>query len=510
MAEMEFDPDTGLALREPPPPWPFGLSSVAQILEIGIASQPDQAALVDGERSWTYRQLDTVVNAAAHSLAVRDVGVGDRIVWCLPNSAELIIGFLATCRLGAIWAGVNPSSPATEQNRVLADLDPTLCIGTATAGAVSIVDLALEWADSRPQSSLPVDPHAPGAIAYTSGSTGEPKGVVHSQHNLLSQAAASIATDQRLDDERHGSPLSLSILNIMVLGPITAFARAASYHVLTSTRSRDFAHDVDKEQVTHTLVVPTMVHDLVERDDVSSEQLATLRTVLIGGSNAPPALRRRFHARFGVRAVASYGLSEAPGGVVREPTGVPVRSEGVGFAQIHVDVTIDSEAGGEICVSPAAEGVLAGCWTAMLGYWRRPDLTAEALDGNVLHTGDVGTIDDDGWVTVTGRLSQVIIRGGANVMPAEVEAALITHEGVAEAVVFGLEDDRLGERVVACVAVTRATGDADLLRHCSELLAAHKVPDLVLFVDALQRNAMGKVDLTGLRELARHRVDGVR
>jgi len=508
MAGMEIDTDTGLVVRDPPNPWPFGLSSVADILDIGIGSRPNEAALVDGARSWTYTQLDTVVGAAARSLGSRGLGVGDRIVWSLPNSAELVIGFLATCRLGAIWAGVNPGSSPAEQAAVIANLEPALSVGTSTSEAASIDDIVTEWGDGERRDGdwpnpVSIDPHAPAAVAYTSGTTGEPKGAVHSQHNLLSQAAASIVSDPRLAGEKHGSPLSLTILNIMVLGPITAFARAASYHVLSSTRSGDFAGDVEKAQVTHTLVVPTMIHDLVERVDVAPEQLQTLRTVLIGGSNAPAGLRRRFVERFGVRAATSYGLSEAPGGVVREPTDQPVRTDGVGIAQPHVDISIDHESGDEICVSPTKQGPLAGSWSPMLGYWRRPAATAHALRDGFLRSGDVGTMAEHGWLTVTGRLSQVIIRGGANVMPAEVERALSTHADVLDAAVFGLEDERLGERVVAAVVMSGSADVAALRRHCSDNLAAYKIPDAIVIVDALPRNAMGKVDLPHLRELAR-------
>jgi acyl-CoA synthetase (AMP-forming)/AMP-acid ligase II len=138
----------------------------------------------------------------------------------------------------------------------------------------------------------------------------------------------------------------------------------------------------------------------------------------------------------------------------------------------------------------------------MLGYWRRPEMTAAVLDGNMLRTGDIGSIDQDGWVSVTGRLSHVIIRGGANVMPVEVESVLTFHDAVDSAAVFGIDDDRLGELVVAYVVTSRSVDTAELVRHCEASLAKYKVPDTILFIEALPRNAMGKVDLRTLRELA--------
>ena len=496
---MEIDQSTGLVVRRPPRPWPGGLSSVADLLNIGAAS-PEHPALVDGGRSWTYSELDLAVARACGALVERSLGAGDRIVWCSPNRAEIIIGFLATCRIGAVWAGLNAASTPSEQTAVIADVEPVVCVGTATRGSIEVEALLNEWDQAEPAKAGLVDPHAPGAIAYTSGTTGTPKGVVHSQHNLLTQAAVSIATDPVKPFERHGSPLALTILNIMALGPIAAFARGATYYVMTSTRSADFASAIEDANLTHTLVVPTMVHDLVTRDDVGASQLASLRTVLIGGSNAPVAERRRFHDRFGVRAVTSYGLSEAPGGVVREPVDAELRAGGVGLSQLHVSITTDG-GNGEICVSPASIGQLAGCWSPMLGYWRQPDATAAALSGDTLRTGDVGTIDEHGWVTITGRLSEVIVRGGANVMPAEVEAVLNSHNQVVDAAVFGLADERLGERVVACVVTSGPVDESMLITHCSVALAAYKVPDSIVFTDDLPRNAMGKVSIGDVRDL---------
>jgi acyl-CoA synthetase (AMP-forming)/AMP-acid ligase II len=346
-----------------------------------------------------------------------------------------------------------------------------------------------------------IDPWAPAAIAYTSGTSGQPKGAVHSQHNLLLPGA--VTASQGANEAPEGSVLPLTILNLIVLGPLAAWQRGACCVAMDRIDPVGIAEWVERERIGGFAAVPTVIHDLLTHPDVRPEQLATLASPLIGGATCPEEFRALYRARFGHGVAIGYGMTEAPTAVTRAE-GAPVETPGLcGKALPQIEITIRDDAGrvlppgeeGEICVGPAQSGPWAGVYTPMLGYWRRPDATAKALRDGVYWSGDLGVQEPDGTLYIRGRRSELILRGGANVYPAEVERVLDAHPDVAESAVFGVPDVRLGERVVAAVVLApgaRASADA-LQAHCRAQLARYKVPERVAFVVALPRNAMSKV-----------------
>jgi acyl-CoA synthetase (AMP-forming)/AMP-acid ligase II len=262
---------------------------------------------------------------------------------------------------------------------------------------------------------------------------------------------------------------------------------------------------IRRERVTTWNGPPALLHSLATSEAVAPGDLASLREVWTGGADCPEAIRSRFRDRFGLPVLATYGLSEAPTVVAIDPRdGAHVRGAS-GRPLPHLAVRIAGPGGetlpagetGEIRVAPGDDR-----YRPMLGYWERPEASAEALAGGELHTGDLGFLDDEGWLHVRDRMSLLIIRGGANVYPAEVERVLGDAPGVAATAVLGVPDERLGERVVA--AVEPAPGvpfDEDVVRaHCLAHLARYKVPERFVVVDALPRNAMGKVVRAALHD----------
>jgi acyl-CoA synthetase (AMP-forming)/AMP-acid ligase II len=235
-----------------------------------------------------------------------------------------------------------------------------------------------------------------------------------------------------------------------------------------------------------------MLYDLLTNPAVQPSDLATLTRPGVGGANCPPRLRHLYRERFGADVVDGYGLTEAPTAVATD--GVPLP---------HVRLSVRDDAGrevaagtvGEICVEPAREGAWAGAWRPFLGYWGRPEASAEALRDGGLHTGDLGVVDPDGRLVVKDRKGDLIIRGGANVYPAEVERVIDADDRVAACAVVGWPDERLGERVVAFVqpADGAALSADDVNAMCAQQLARYKVPEEVVFVPTLPRNSMGKV-----------------
>jgi long-chain acyl-CoA synthetase len=246
------------------------------------------------------------------------------------------------------------------------------------------------------------------------------------------------------------------------------------------------------ERVTVWNGPPALVHSLTTDDRVQPGDLATLDEVWSGGSDCPEPLREAFAMKFGKTVLSTYGLSEAPTVVSiddRDGPHVPLAS---GRPLPHLAVRAVDD---EICVGPVGDGPWAGVYHLMLGYWQRDEASTETLRGGVLHTGDIGFVDDDGFVHIRDRKSLMIIRGGGNVYPAEIERVVHELPEIAGCAVIGIPDERLGERVVAAVELVAGAelDDAVLDAHCRANLARYKVPERWVVVDRLPRNAMGKI-----------------
>ncbi|MCU0310838.1 MAG: AMP-binding protein [Acidimicrobiales bacterium] len=521
-------------MSRPPRPVP-GPATVAELLDAPLAADPDRVLLVGRHGRHTAQGLDQAVRRAATALRGLGLGAGDRIAVSLPNDDTIVVAFLAAMRLGAVWVGLNRPLAAPEKAYMLRDAQVSVFLGDAvTAREVGsclgeLPDLGRivrvdpdgddEWSgllvDDDPGPLVPVDPFAPAAIAYTSGTTGFPKGAVHTQHNLLlpgrvSARRAPVPSAQQPATPVMGVPLPLTILNLMILGPLAAYQSGAAVVAMDRIDAVGMAEWIRDERVTTFAAVPAMVHDLLTHPEVTDEMLESIEAIGVGGADMPDAFRRLYEERFGRRVGTGYGLTEAPTSVTGEDVNLPPVPGTCGRAlpqiRIHIlgDDGIELAAGevGEVCVGPSDDGDFADTYRPMLGYWNRPEETATALRGGLLHTGDIGVLDEEGNLFIKDRRNDLVIRGGANVYPAEVERVLHDAAGVAACAVIGEPDDRLGERVVAFVE--RAPGatvdEAALLAHCRANLARYKVPESITFVAGFDRTPMGKIRKTALRD----------
>jgi long-chain acyl-CoA synthetase len=519
----------GLVLDVARPRLPVGAQTIPEALADARRRRPDAEALVGRHSRLTYRALDDQVRRAAAGLAAAGLRPGDRVAGSTANHPELVVAFLAAMHLGAIWVGVNRALTPTEKQYLLHDAGVSVFVGdhqTASeveslAGALPELhrvvdaepgDATSAWArllGSVDPADAPdaagVDPFGPAAIAYTSGTTGRPKGVVHSQHNLLLVGAVALMHRPEEPEEavRIGVVLPLTILNLMILGPVSALQLGGCLVCIDRIDPVGLATWIRDERVSSMSAVATMIHDLLTHPDVTPADLATLTRPGSGGGATPESFRQLYRERFGKRLTTGYGLTEAPTAVTVEDPELPPVPDGSGRALPHVSVTVRADDGtvlapgevGEVCVGPTDAGIFAGVYTPMLGYWNRPEATAEALRDGILFTGDLGYLTADGDLVITDRKGDLILRGGANVYPAEVERVLHEEPRVAACAVVGLPDERLGERVAAAVVV--ASGETltaeELREHCAGSLARYKIPERFLFVDELPRNAMGKV-----------------
>jgi long-chain acyl-CoA synthetase len=501
--------------------------SIGAVFAPVLAVEPEREALVTRSGRYSYAQLHRLADRACAALWALGVRPGDPVAVSLPNDTDVVTTFHGAMRLGAVWLGVNRNLAAPEKAWLLDDSHAVLLLCDAetrdemrghTAVRSVVIDptsAAGEWADAQRDADSvdapPIDPLLPAAIAYTSGTTGRPKGAVHSQHNLLAPGTALVASRGYGADLRKGDCFPLTILNIQVLTTLLVGQAGGCSVIMDRIDAEGVAEWIRRERVTMWNGPPALLHSLVARDDIPAADLASLDEVWTGGGDCPEPLRARFAAKFGRRVMTSYGLSEAPSVVAIDGRDGDHRDGASGRPLPHLDVRILDDDGepvptgepGEICVGATTDGPWAGVYRLMLGYLDRPDATATTLARGVLHTGDIGYLDAEGYLHVRDRKSLLIIRGGANVYPAEVERVLGEAPGVAACAVLGVPDERLGERVVALVQPV-AGHDVDpdeLTAYCRDFLARYKVPERVELVASLPRNAMGKIERAALAAL---------
>ncbi|MGN2639916.1 class I adenylate-forming enzyme family protein [Nocardia takedensis] len=483
---------------------------IARVLDAALAARRDSPAVVATSGTWTYADLDEQAGRAAGALWALGVRPGDRVAACLPNDLAIVAAFHGAQRIGAIWAGIGEALAPAEQ-QYLHDLcaPAALLTGPRWQGnSPRAVDPGrwtdlLDRADPAPEIAHDID--APAGIGFTSGTSGRPKAVVHSQRNLLLPGAVTVATRGWGPDLRRGDSFPMTILNMMALSTLTT-AQAGGCAVIMDRRDvAGVAEWIAAHRVTVWNGAPAQLYDLAR---LPGADLGSLREVWSGGADTSEAIRTAFAAAHGVVPRATYGLSEAPTVVAMDPPGDAWTPGGSGRVQPQFHVAAYDDDGralppgelGELRLRAADTGPWAGLWRPCLGYWSDGAVTPP--EPGPFATGDIGTVDAGGELAVLDRKKLVIIRGGANVYPLEVERVLAGHPDVARVAVFPVPDERLGQKVAAVIESPRETPDfAALAALCRRELAGYKVPEIWTRVAALPLNAMGKVERTRLTAL---------
>ncbi len=507
--------------------------SAVGVLDEALSRWPDHDATVARSGRVTYRQLDELAERHLCALIAAGVRPGDRLGVSLVNDLPLVALFHAGMRLGVIWVGVNRALAPPEKAYLLADSQAAFFVGDdamvaevrgagkaheakrcltvdGSPGTEWSALLAEEpsWTPPRP------DPLAPAAIAYTSGTTGFPKGAVHSQHNLMVPGMMVIHARGFGHDLRKADCFPLTILNMQVLSTLLVPQCGGTAIVMDRVDPVGIAEWIVRERATVWNGAPAMLYGLATNDDVSPESLQTLRDVWSGGSHCPQATKDRFTKKFGLLASSTYGQTEVPTLVTIVPLGQEIDAGASGLPLPHLALHVVDEndaelpigTSGEICLGPSPDPDLSTLYHLMLGYWHNEAASSRTLRNGLLHTGDMGFVDRDGYLHVQDRQQSLILRGGANVYPAEVERIVNEYPGIAACCVVGVPDDRLGARVAAVVELagpvqSDAELDANALRvYCRDHLARYKVPEVFL-VRVLPRNAMGKVVLGQVQEM---------
>ena len=498
----------------------FGTISVAAILAESARRTPDRTALIVGEEETSYGDLWRQTRAYAGALRARGIGPGDAVAVLIPNVADFARVYFAVLSLGAIVVPVHALLKAREIEYVLRDSGATLLVcaapllteGAAGAAATGTDVLTVmapdgglprledEAADAEPiHSYVPCRPTDTATILYTSGTTGKPKGALGTHFALVEQTSVILTSvmDFKPGDVLFGGlPLFHTFGQTVVLN---AGLRAGVTIVLMPRFSGDGALQLmARHQVNIFLGVPTMYVALLEAAKTTDVRPAALRYGISGGASLPLAVMDRFRAVFGVEIHEGYGLTETSPVAAFNHVGVPPRPGTIGVAIWGVDIEIArAETVESIELLPRGELgelVIRG-HLLMKGYLNRPEATAEAIVDGWFRTGDLGTKDDDGYLTIVDRKKDMIIRNGYNVYPREVEEILLAHPEVVSAAVYGIPHDVHGQEVAAAIVLDAgATATAtDLVEFASAQLAAYKYPRVIRLLAELPLGPSGKI-----------------
>jgi long-chain acyl-CoA synthetase len=492
--------------------------NLATLGEESVRRFGEYPALAFEGREWTNVEQQRAASGLAHALRRLGVGPGDRVVVLLPNCPEVLQSYAAIFKLGAVVVPVIFLLSAAEVHHILDHAGPAVVITAPElawkvegwAGPLVLVGgeapgaVAYDALLAREPSAFATVDRADSDLAvilYTAGTTGQPKGVALSHGNLLANARAA-ASLYELDREHWGLatlPLSHSYgLTLMNAGHVLG-TRAVLLRWFTPD---GVLRAIQDHRVQQMAGVPTMYVYLLHYPDAGDFDTSSMRVWGSGAAPLPLELVEPFEKRFGGRLLEGYGLTEA-GPVVSTHRHSGVRKLGsVGPPLPGVDVRIVDDAGRPLPVGEAGEVCVRGP-SVMLGYYRMPDETARVLRGGWLHSGDVGRLDDDGFLYIVERKKDLIIRGGLNVYPREIEDVLYAHPAVAEAAVVAMPDAVMGEEGCAFVVLragAAASPDA-LIAFCQGRLAKYKCPREVRVVDALPKSPIGKVLRKELRTL---------
>ena len=483
-------------------------------------------ALRCGGADWTYAALAGEAGRLAAALAASGVRHGDRVAFLGLNSAHELALLAACARLGAIFMPINWRLTLHEQRQLLADSEPALILVDANfadacaklgaghaeatlvtqgeapaAGWIGYAELLARGAGH----AVPANggaPHDTLLLCYTSGSTGIPKGVMLSQHAVRCNAEHSVELHSMKADD-----VVLTTLPLFHVGGLnnqtTPALLAGATVVLHPKFEVDATFDaIERERVTLTVLVPAQLMAMFASPRWASADFSSLRMITTGSTIVPEHVTRTVHAR-GIPLVPIYGATETcPIAACLAPEDAMRKAGSTGRAARHCELRIADETGAD--AAPGARGeVLVRGPNVMSGYWRQPEASAAALAGGWFHSGDLGYFDADGCLWIDGRVKDLIISGGENIAPAEIENVLLECADIAEASIVGAPDARWGEVAVAVVAA-RAGSELSAERVLALLdgrIARYKHPKRVVFVDALPKTALGKVRKDDVRRL---------
>jgi acyl-CoA synthetase (AMP-forming)/AMP-acid ligase II len=497
------------------------IASIGVLLKKHAQERGEKSAFEDSRGSKiTYAELNDLTGRLAAGLQSLGVDSGDRVGILLPNSVEWVVSCLGISRAGAVSVPISHDATEAEIEYRLIDAEckaiivsrqhlellkrfaqsiKTLSLVIVEGTAEETSQLCLDGLTSPSQSGNPRDHddlNCLSYVVYTSGTTGKAKGVMLSQHSMLWVTAACWSPITKLDsNDVVLSPLPLFHSYALNLSVLAIVAAGATEYILEKFSTSEVNRLLESGRFTMMPGVPTMFHYLLESARANNiKQLPGVKRFISAGAILPAALNRDFEANFGVPLLDGYGITETSTMVTMNWPGVTRVMGSCGLPVPGLAVRIVDLQGNDVQMGYEGELIVRGP-NVMLGYLNKPKETADVLRNGWYHTGDLARSDPNGYLSITGRLKELIIRGGQNIAPAEVEEAVLSHPDVLDCAAIGMPHPHLGEVPVVCV-IPRAgkTLDPEQIReHCQRLISTYKVPQHVHVVETIPRTGSGKI-----------------
>ena len=485
---------------------------IGEILARQARKIPQKTALVFEEKSFSYAEFNARVNRLSHALLETGIKPGDKVAFVLYNGNEILECYFAAFKIGAVAVPLNYRLVSSEMEFILGNCEAGILIydqelketlakidwtNTVVGKKISVGPAGKyeSWiagqAEKEPLISL--EEEDPAVIMYTAGTTGKPKGAVLSHKNFYVNITNWIIVLQVTEKDCWFGPPPL--FHIAALSGVLPHIFVGGKNVITRNyRTLEALKLIEKEKVTGLLLIPTMWVDFLQLKELDNYDTSSLTRCVSGGAIIPVEIKKQIIARWG-RLYDCFGQTEmCPNTTALLPEDALRKTTSVGKAMPNVEIRVVDDQDRDVCAGEAGEIIYRGP-TAMLEYYRAPEATAEAFKGGWFHSGDLVRMDEEGFIYVAGRKKDMIISGGENIYPAEIEEVLYQDTRILEAAVIGLPDPKWGENVVAVVTLKPgATMSAeDVIAVCAKHLAGYKKPKRVFFVDALLKNTAGKI-----------------
>ncbi|MFD8823676.1 AMP-binding protein [Streptomyces sp. NPDC059605] len=513
--------------------------TIGRNLDRAVEAFGEREALVDvpSGRRWTYAEFGAAVDELARALMASGVAKGDRVgIWAI-NCPEWVLVQYATARIGAVMVNINPAYRAHELEYVLNQAGISLLVASLShrtsdyralvdqvragcpalravhyigdpswdellAGAGSVTPEQLAAREAELSCDDPIN------IQYTSGTTGFPKGATLSHHNILNNGYFVGELIAYTEQDRVCLPVPFYHCFGMVMGNLGATSHGACIVIpAPAFEAAAVLAAVQQERCTSLYGVPTMFIAELNLPDFGSYDLSSLRTGIMAGSTCPVEVMRRVVAEMHMAEVSiCYGMTETSpvSTQTRRDDDLERRTGTTGRVMPHIEIKVVDPVTGVTLERGEAGELCTRGYSVMLGYWEQPERTAEAIDaGRWMHTGDLAVMREDGYVQIVGRIKDMIIRGGENIYPREIEEFLHRHPKIADVQVVGIPDDTYGEEVLACV-IPKDPADPptpdEVTEYCREQLAHYKIPRRLQILETFPMTVSGKVRKIELRE----------
>lgn len=493
--------------------------TIYQLLEHTADKQPNDIAVIDGERTTTFLQFKNACEFIAAGLVRQGFQKGDRIALMMPNSLEYTLSFFAVQRMGGVVVQVNPNFQPSELNYLLKNAEATGLIAfreqkEKLEKAELTQQLVFISADDNLQEELNIHSWIAreemmngteriqskdlAILTYTGGTTGFPKGVKISHFNMIANLVQSYESSKRVLREKGNCQLGISPLyhGMGLFSFLQSIKVGATFVIVQKFDLNHLLQLIRKYKPTMFTGSPTMYIALLNHPERTKADLNSFKLCHCGSAPLPIEVIRRFKEESGVSIMEGYGLSEATCGAIRNPYNGVKKVGSIGLPMPNTDVKIVDIATGkmEMPLGKRGEIIIKGP-QVMDGYWKNKEETDNVIRDGWLYTGDIGTMDNEGYFYIVGRKKEMIISGGFNVYPVEIEEVLYKHPSVQEACVYGVPDSYRGEAIKAVIALKKGTTLTieEIQTWCKTYLTRYKVPRLFEFRESLPKTPVGKI-----------------